>query len=493
MRLPWRLVFGLVVALVPPMIVGLWPAAQPKAAAPAVVSPHSEHESGDHSPQAAPRPWAEAYQTPENVGAPAWDRQLPAWPEGGKVFEVGQGRKYKTIGSAMFLARDGDRVIVYGGSYHGYIPIKHRIWLDVRDGAELMGHEGSAVLITAPGARVTGLTITHAGDSMDQEDAGITIKDAANVVVAGNTIRDVKFGIVAKNAPGILIAGNDITGRDEDLSLLGDGIRVWFSKGAVVASNSVRHTREIIVEQSTDAVVRANSITDCRQGLHLMSAPGAMADGNFVAGNSTGIYVMYGASTRVTGNYVMENRGPSGYGVGIKEADGAYVSGNRLVGNRVGVYLENSPLRPEMPGIVTDNLIAGNDVGLNLTVSTHDNRISGNDVVENLQQISIAGMGVLAANEWTVDGRGNHWSDYEGFDAAGDGVGDVAYAPLRVFEGWMDRKPDLRWFWYTPAAAAIDAAARAFPVAAPEPIMRDERPAMQPTKRSEGLWSSSQQ
>jgi nitrous oxidase accessory protein len=99
----------------------------------------------------------------------------------------------------------------------------------------------------------------------------------------------------------------------------------------------------------------------------------------------------------------------------------------------------------------------------------------------------------VAANQWTVDGLGNHWSDYEGYDANGDGAGDVPYAPLRVFEGWLDRQPDLRWFWFTPAASAVDAAARAFPLAAPDPILTDERPAMAPAERREFPWLSYRQ
>jgi nitrous oxidase accessory protein len=433
---------------------------------------------------------ADVIAVPEGVGAPSWDGMLPPWPEGGKLFEVGPGRAFKTIGTAMFLARDGDRVIVYGGHYHGQVRLDRRVWLDAREGAQFMGHDGSAVVITAPGARVTGLTITHAGDSMDAEDAGVTVKDAPGAVVAGMTISDVKFGVVAKNSPGVLIAGNEITGRDEELSLVGDGIRVWFSDGARVQANTVRHTREILIEQTRQAVVTDNAVTDCRQGLHLMSAPEVTAARNFLASNSTGIYVMYGAGTRVVDNWVAHSRGPSGYGVGIKEADGVTVTGNRLVSNRVGIYIENAPRDPERPGTLTRNLLAGNDLGISLTTATHSNQVSENDFIENLQQVSASAQGALAANRWSVNGRGNHWSDYAGYDAGSDGLGDVAYAPLNVFEGWMDRQPALRWFWFTPASSAVDAAAQAFPIAAPEPLLTDEHPLVKPSTRGESRWSS---
>lgn len=487
MRFPWRLTLGLALALIPPVAVGLWPA--PKARAPQAAG-HRGH--GDHSAAALPNTSSiGSTPVPPHVGAAAWDGQLPAWPGGEKVLEVGPGRPLATIAEAMALAGDGDRVIVHGGRYHGSVRIERRVWLDVRDGAELMAQEGSAVYLTAPGARVTGLTITHAGDSMDDEDAGVQVRDAPGAVVAGCTIFDVKFGIVAKNSPGVLIAGNAVTGREGELSLMGDGIRVWYSDGARVEFNTIRHTREIIVESTRSAEIRKNAVVDSRQGLHLMNAPAATAVGNYMARNSTGIYVMYGADTTVRDNWIAESRGPSGYGIGLKEADGARVEGNVLVANRVGLYLENSPRRPDQPNTIAGNTLAQNDVGIALTPSTHSNLISGNDFVENLQQVSATGQGRMGANLWTVGGQGNHWSDYEGYDADGDGVGDVPHAPVRVFEGWMDRRPELRWFWFTPAAHAVDAAARAFPLAAPEPILTDERPAMAPRERRDAPWSSS--
>lgn len=486
MSFPWRTALGVALLMAPALAISQWPTRT--APATAAAGPHAEH--GDHSPQAVVHSQIGRTAVPAGVGATAWDGKLPPWPVGGRVIEVGQGKQYKTIGSALALAKDGDHLIIYGGHYHGFIKLDKAIWIEGRDNPDLMGHEGTVMLITGKGARVTGMTIYHSGDLVDQEDAGIQIKDAADVVVAGNTLTDVKFGIVAKNSQRVLIAGNNITGRDEEVSLVGDGIRAWYSDGAQILANTVRHAREIIVEQSKGAAVAHNAVVDSRQGLHLMSAPEATVTGNFLGSNSTGIYVMYGADTHIYGNWIADNRGPSGYGVGVKEADGARVEGNWLIGNRVGLYLENTPRTPERFNVIAGNLVAYNDQGVALTTSTNGNRISGNDFLENVQQVSASSQGAMASNAWTVDGTGNYWSDYEGYDENRDHVGDVAYAPVRVFEGWMDRQPQLRWFLFTSAASAVDTAARAFPIAAPDPILNDERPGMAPADRRELPWSS---
>jgi len=480
---PWWLALALSVSLVPPFAVGYWPSRP----APQPVVHAADH--ADHSPQAVTHARLDRTPLPKGVGAEVWDGKLPEWPSGGKVFEVGPGHAYKTIGQALFLAKDGDRVIVYGGSYHGAIRLQRAVWVEGRDHPDLMGHEGTIVQITGKGARVTGLTIWNTGDSLDQEDAGVFVNEAPGAVVAGNTFRDVKFGVVVKASPGSIVAGNSITGKDQDLSTVGDGIRVWFSDGAQVMANTLRRTRELLVEQSKGVEVRSNAVLEGRQGLHLMSAPGVRVFGNYLAGNSTGIYVMYGGDSTLINNWVQNNRGPSGYGIGLKEADNARVEGNWLIGNRVGLYLENAPLSPERPNYLVNNLVAQNDEGVVLTAATHDNHISDNDFRDNLQQVASSGSGSLSANQWTVAGRGNYWSDYPGYDNNRDRIGDLPYAPVRVFEGWMDRQPDLRWFWFTPAATAVDAAARAFPLSAAEPILVDDHPMMAPAPRRDSPWS----
>ena len=72
--------------------------------------------------------------------------------------------------------------------------------------------------------------------------------------------------------------------------------------------------------------------------------------------------------------------------------------------------------------------------------NTQRNRFQDNIFLDNGEQINVAGGGDLMRNAWAVDGRGNYWSDYAGFDADGDAIGDLPYAsqePVRE----PDRRP----------------------------------------------------
>lgn len=480
----YRFLPALLLGAAPPLLLAFWPAA------PVPVHQH-QVSHGEHAPAPVGSPIVTPI--PAGAGASAWDRRLPEWPAGGQVLEVGEGRAYTTLAGALAVARAGDHLILHGGEHPGPVKLDRPVWIEGRHAVIDGGGQGTVITVASPGARVSGLTLRGSGHSLDNQDVGVAVTDAPGAVVAGCNLAEVQSGIVVKNSPGALIAGNTIEGRGGKLSLVGAGIRVWYSEGARLIANTVRHTREVMVEATANVEVTANAVVGGRLGLHLMRSPGAVATRNFLGGNSTGIYVMYGANTRLVGNYALRNRGPSGYGIAVKEADNTRLEENWVTGNRVGIYLDMSPLDGDRPNSISGNLISFNDIGMSLTPATRGNRVWGNDVLENYQQVGGHGGGSLGLNLWTVQGKGNYWSDYAGYDADADGTGDQIHGPVRVFEGWMDRQPSLRWFWFTPAAAAVDLAARAFPLAAPSPLITDERPAMSPADRRDSPWSTYRQ
>jgi nitrous oxidase accessory protein len=81
---------------------------------------------------------------------------------------------------------------------------------------------------------------------------------------------------------------------------------------------------------------------------------------------------------------------------------------------------------------------------------------------------------------WHAAGLGNYWSDYNGYDVDGDGVGDIPYRSQSLFENLLDEYPELRLFQLSPVADAIDLATRAFPLFQPRPKMSDDYPLMAP-------------
>jgi nitrous oxidase accessory protein len=106
-------------------------------------------------------------------------------------------------------------------------------------------------------------------------------------------------------------------------------------------------------------------------------------------------------------NLIARNRGPSGYGLGLKDIDGIAIRGNRFVANRVGLYATNSPSEMGITHGIQDNLFAYNDIGMAFLPDVERNVFTGNSFIENRQQV-VAGRRGSTGNTFTRDGRGNY-------------------------------------------------------------------------------------
>src|SRR5690606_29909692 len=172
--------------------------------------------------------------------------------------------------------------------------------------------------------------------------------------------------------------------------------------------------------------------------------------------------------------------GPSGAGIGLKDVDGATIVDNRFVNNRVGAQIDTSPREPNIEHIWRGNVFAYNQIALGLMPAVRNNTFTENAFIDNIVNLSILGGGELRDLTWAVDGRGNYWSDYVGYDADGDGIGDVPYRSQQLFESLIDSHPSLRVFMFSPASMAIDFAARAVPAVRPREKFSDPAPLMSP-------------
>jgi nitrous oxidase accessory protein len=121
-------------------------------------------------------------------------------------------------------------------------------------------------------------------------------------------------------------------------------------------------------------------------------------------------------------------------------------------------------------------LLAYNEIGISMLPLVQRNTFTRNIFQDNAEQVSIVGTGNLNANAWSDGKQGNYWSDYRGFDAQGDAVGDLPYEAQSLYEDLLAGYPELRIFHASPAVAAIDLAARAFPIFQPQAKLTDPQP-----------------
>lgn len=404
----------------------------------------------------------------------------PEIPE--DALQVCESCDYTTIDDAVAAAADGDTVHVIGGEHDGEVVIDKPVRLIGTDGAVIDGHgEGTVVRIESPDVLLQGFTVQNTGRSFDKEDSGVYV-EGERVHVIGNRIINSLFGVNAATSHDMVIAGNYIEGQTSvEVGLRGDGIKVWYSHRTEIYDNHVNKSRDLLVWYSNDVKVHDNYVENGRYGFHFMNSDDGYANHNVLVDNSVGIYIMYGKRFAIRDNLLQGSRGPSGHGLGLKEVDGAKVTGNVIYDNRIGVYIDNSPLSPNEYDYFTENLFAYNDSAVGILPSARNNQFTKNSFVENLEQVTVLGTGPISGgNLWSVNGVGNFWSDYSGFDADGDGIGDVAFRSELLSERLMQSHPDLQLYRYSLAASAVDFGAEAVPLFRADPLLVDDGPLVRP-------------
>jgi nitrous oxidase accessory protein len=98
--------------------------------------------------------------------------------------------------------------------------------------------------------------------------------------------------------------------------------------------------------------------------------------------------------------------------------------------------------------------------------------VHGNDFRDDAVVIEVDGGGDALA----VDFLGNHFSDYEGYDLNGDGIGDVAYEVKALSSELTESRPSLKFVHGTAAMGVVDAVAHAVPVLAARKLLVDPKP-----------------
>lgn len=381
------------------------------------------------------------------------------------------------LAHAIASAEPGDTIRVLSGHYTGPLSVDRPLTLIGEEWPVVDGvGRGTVVRITAPNVELSGFFVRGSGASLDEENSGIAV-EAPRARIVGNRLEDVLFGVYTRQAADTEIRDNRITGKDLPIARRGDAIRIWYSDGVSITNNDVERSRDVVLWYSRNLELRDNVVRNGRYGLHFMYCDDASIRGNLLLGNSVGAFLMYSRRLDFTGNTVAGNRGPSGYGVGLKDMDDAVIRGNLFAGNRTAAFLDNSPREINSRTLVTGNRMVGNDNGVEMMPNVRRVRFEGNGFESNVEQVAISGQGgAPEANHWL----GNYWSDYRGYDADRDGRGDLAYRADRLFESLADRSPELRLFRYGPSTAAVDLAARLMPLFRPVPKLEDPVPSMAP-------------
>jgi nitrous oxidase accessory protein len=360
-------------------------------------------------------------------------------------------------------------------AYRGNLVVTRPLAIRGEDGATLEGTGVSTVLtIAASDVTIENLHVRHSGRRGTTEDGGVRAT-GDRIRIVDVQLDDVLFGVLFQQCHACLLERAHVEGdRDAD-EPQGDGITLWESNDSIVRGAVVDHARDFVVWYTHRALIEGNVLRHGRYGIHFMYAHDSIARGNHIEGAVVGIFSMYSQRLVVEDNVLAGAHGAAGIGVGFKESDGVRVHGNWIVANTTGTYLDYTPRIPDQPVTFERNVFALNDVAVRLKgVERGGDTFHANDFRDNGETIEVDGGGDALA----CDVRGNHFTDYEGYDLNADGIGDVPYRVNQLSTELADRHPSLKFFFGTTAMHLVDAIAHAVPVLDSHTLLADAAPLM---------------
>lgn len=433
---------------------------------------------------------------------------LAAFPASAETVSVPAGEG-KSLQMFLDLARPGDVLRLAPGEHRGPVTISTTVTVEGEPGAEIVGNgKGSVVTVTAPRAVIRGVMVRGSGTSIPTLDSGIFLdRTAKGAIAENNTVIGNLYGIYIQGADDALVKDNRIEGIREGRSAeAGNGVHLWNAPGAKVIGNEISQGRDgIATMASKHNVFSGNRFTDLRFAIHYMYTNDSEISDNVSSGNSVGYAIMYSDRLTITGNV---SDGDRDHGLLLNTAKGSHVSGNTVVGRMQpvsrwlmagrrgdshGVPMDGGSAVVDASGMrlgpdkcvfiynanrneFKDNWFENCSIGIHFTAGSEGNRMSGNAFINNRNQVKYVGTRYL---DWSVDGRGNYWSDNPAFDLNGDGIGDTPYRPNDLVDRVLWTAPQAKILINSPAVQVIRWAQSQFPAILPGGVV-DSHPLMAP-------------
>jgi parallel beta-helix repeat protein len=262
-----------------------------------------------------------------------------------------------------------------------------------------------------------GVMITYAGG------AGIQLSNVNNVTIENFNIKTFISGIELDDSSNNTITRNAINAPS--------CIELGYSDGNQIIGNTMTGEQDGIegVASSYNNIV-GNSF-DGGAGVDLMRGS-AYSNYNTIAQN---LFKATNSAVGLVGSFnVISNNSIVGGASGIAINDyNDLIFGNTITGNsQFGIQISQG-----QSNRVFENYIANNSIGLEIgfrheytgAPQSTNNIAYLNDFIGNIENARVDAYPVwsASANYWDNGSSGNYWSDYNGTDANGDGIGDTPY------------------------------------------------------------------
>jgi nitrous oxidase accessory protein len=381
-------------------------------------------------------------------------------------------------------AQDGDELILAKGIYRGNFVVPRSVTLKGNGEAVIDANgKGHALLLTNSHITVDGLNIQNWGQDLTAQDSGIySDKQASHIVLSNNHLQGSGFGIWLQKGQHIKVLGNTVVGNEALRSSdRGNGIQLSIVQNVQVKGNDVSGTRDgIYIISSQHNVIENNIMHNLRYGVHYMYSHSNKVMNNSAYHTRAGYALMSSRLLTVTGN---RSDNSEDYGFLLNFITSSTISHNRIT--NVWTKPENKVLGRDGKGLfvynsayntLSHNLVQTAEIGIHLTAGSENTKVFANSFINNPLQVKYV---ANREEEWSLDGVGNYWSNYLGWDLNNDARGDTPFEPNDGIDKLVWQYPEAKILLDSPAILMLRWVQDQFPVLKPAGV-KDSFPLMQP-------------
>ena len=376
---------------------------------------------------------------------------------------------------AIDKASSGAIIKLQDGLYEGNIIIdKPLTIMGMGEHVHIKGRaDGNVVTITSSSVTLRNLIITDSGQNMQKIDAGIALTQVRNCNIIHCTLFDVLYGIDMNMVENSTIEANDITVTKDEISLRGNGLKMYYSNFNRVAKNSIHDSRDVTLNYSHHNLFEKNSFTNNRFATHLEMSNSNIFVKNSYKYNSVAMMFMGAKDTQVIGNKILSSRGAAGIGVMIGGVANFVFKENLVRYNAKALYIQGQEKALGMKRYILNNDISYNMEAFHFHASIKDNTMKGNTIYANIDDVvKDVGGNFDASNVVEY----NYWDRYDGFDANKDGVGDTPYRVYQYGDLLWHENNKIKFFYAVPVMSLLNFLLKLAPFMEPNMIMQDSKP-----------------
>lgn len=389
----------------------------------------------------------------------------------GTVIEVCSTCEETSVKAAVMDAQPGDTVLVRKGLYKETgIVIDKPLTLRGEPGVILDGQKEGEILLINKTEQVVvdGFEIRNVGTSYITDYAGIRVRESRDFVIQNMTIYEPFFGIYLEKSRHGKVLNNIVYGDATSEFNSGNGIQLWYSHYIEIDGNEVYQVRDGIYFEFSNHCIISNNISEdnVRYGLHFMFSNNDVVKGNYYHNNGAGIAIMYSKEMDMYENVMEDNWGAASYGLLLKEVTDTRIKNNDFINNTTGINVEGCNRI-----VYENNDFIGNGWAINSRGANYVNEFRRNNFIGNSFDLSYNG--TLNRNIF----EGNYWSEYVGYDLDKDGIGDVPYRPVKLFNYVVNRSPEAIVLLRSMFIDILEFSEKVAPVFTPEGLF-DEKPSM---------------